>query len=159
MPVIPTDGVSTRALNNPVDGYIALFKLEKGITLNKLTINVTAVGASGTFKVGIFSEDGQTKYGEATSGTISGTGKATLTFSNLALPSGNLLFLFVAVGSANITLSRWGIMATVNSLKDLASEPSLVGVLTVSSGTIPSTVTISSISASDDAAMVFRLDN
>ena len=158
-PIVPTDGVSTRALNNPVDGYCALFNLTRGITLNKLTVNVTAVGASGTFKVGIFSEDGQTKYGEATSGTVSGASEVTLTFSALVLPAGNLWFLFVSVGAANITVSRYGIMATVTALKDVTSEPSVCGVLTVSSGTIPSTVTVASISASEEGAMVIRLDN
>lgn len=158
-PVIPTDGVSTRALNNPVDGYLGLFNLPRKITLNKLTFNVTAVGASGTFKIGIFSEDGQTKYGEAETASISSTGEKTVTFSNLALPAGNLIFLAVSVGSANITVSRWGIMATVTELKDLTSEPSICGVLTVTSGTIPATVTIASISASEEGCFVWRLDN
>ena len=159
LPVVPTDGVSSRALNNPVDGYCALFNLTRGITVNKLTVNVTTVGASGTFKVGIFSENGQTKYGEATSSTVSGGGEVTLTFSNLVLPAGNLWFLFVSVGGANITLSRWGIMATAGGLKDVTSEPSVCGVLTVTSGTIPATMTIASVSASDEGAMVIRLDN
>lgn len=159
LPVQPTDGVSTRALNNPVDGYIGLFRLVRGITLNKLTVNVTAVGGSGTFKVAIYSEDGQTKYGEATSGTVSGGGEVTLTFSNLVLPAGNLWFLFVSVGAANITVSRYGIMGTVTALKDVSSEPSTVGVLTVTSGTPPATVTVSSISATEEGCMVIRLDN
>lgn len=158
-PVLPTNGVSTRALNNPVDGYIGLFNFVRGITLNKLTFYVTAVGASGTFKVGIFSADGQTKYGEATSGTISGTGEATITFSNLVLPSGNLLILAVSVGAASITLSRWAIMATVTELKDLTSEPTLCGVYTCTSGTVPATITIASISASEEGCFVWRLDN
>lgn len=158
-PVVPTDGVNTRTLSNPVDSYLALFNLTRGITLNKLTVNVTAVAVSGTFKVGIFSEDGQTKYGEATSATVSGASEVTLTFSALVLPAGNLWFQFVSVSGASITISRYGIMATVTALKDVTSEPSICGTLTVTSGTIPATLTLASISATEEGAFVIRLDN
>lgn len=160
MPVLPATTVNTKGMANPVDGYVALFNLVRGITLNKLTLNVTAVGVAGTIKVGIFSEDGQTKYGEATSGTISGTGEATITFSNLVLPAGNLIFLFVTVGSANITFSRWVFVTTVDGLRDVTSEPSITGQYTCTSGTVPSTITLASISVTTDGGQfLMRLDN
>lgn len=159
-PVIPCVAITTQALGNPVDGYVALFNLVRGITLNKLTINVTAVGSAGTLKVGIFSADGQTKYGEATSGTISGTGEQSFTFSNLVLPAGNLYFFFCSVSSANITVTRWVPLATVSGLKDVTSEPTITGQYTITSGTIPATITLASIGAADDGGTILiRLDN
>ena len=158
-PLMPYSGVGTRALNNNVDGYLHMFTLDKQITVNKISFNITAVGSSGTFNVGIFSEDGQTRHISVTTGTISGTGIASVSVSAVTLSAGNYYLLLGSVSSANITVSQWSAASPASDLKAVSSEPTVCGTYTVSASTMPSTITLASISSVTDGAFVFRLDN
>lgn len=158
-PLMPYSGVGARALNNNVDGYVHMFSLDKQIVVNKITFNVTAVGTSGTFNIGIFSEDGQTRYISVTTASISGTGLVTTAVSAVTLPAGNYIMLLGSVSTADISVSEWAALSPVSALRAVSSEPTLCGTYTVTASTMPSTITLASISSGTDGAFVFRLDN
>lgn len=161
-PVLPEDGVSTRVLNNNVDAYAYAFKLERKITVNKITFNVTAVGAAGTLNIGIFSQDGQTRHISVTTGSISGTGLVTVAVSAVTLTPGIYYLVVGSVSTASITVSTYADAATISALKLVTSEPRLQGVLTVTASTMPTTFSTSdsgTFQNASDNSMVIRLDN
>lgn len=158
-PLMPYDGVGTKALNNNVDGYVHMFSLDKQIIVNKITLNVTAVGAAGTINIGIFSADGQTRHISVTTASISGSGLVTTSVSAVTLPAGNYYMLLGSVSTADITFSQWAALSPVSALRAVSSEPTLTGSYTVTASTMPSTITLASISSGTDGAFVFRLDN
>jgi hypothetical protein len=158
-PLMPYSGVSTRILSNNVDGYIHMFSLTKQITVNKITLNVTAVDAAGTINIGIFSADGQTRHISVTTASISGTGLVTTSVSAVTLPAGNYYMLLGSVSTASVTFSTWATLSPIDGLRAVSSEPTLSGVYTVTASTMPSTVTLASISSGTESCFTFRLDN
>lgn len=158
-PLMPYSGVGTRSLGNNVDGYIHMFSLDRQITVNKITFNVTAVGTSGTINIGIFSADGQTRHISVTTGTISGTGLVTTSVSAVSLPAGNYYMLLGSVSTADVTFTQWSAASPASNLRAVSSEPTLCGGYTVTASTMPSTITLASISSGPDGAFTFRLDN
>lgn len=158
-PLMPYSGAGTRALNNNVDGYVHLFSLDKQIIVNKITINVTAVGASGTINIGVFSADGQTRHISVTTGTISGTGLVTTSVSAVTLPAGNYLLLLGSVSTADISVSQWTALSPISAFRAVSGEPTICGTYTVTASTMPATLTLASISSGTDGAFAFRLDN
>lgn len=158
-PLMPYSGAGTRALNNNVDGYVHMFSLAKKIVVNKITFNVTAVGAAGTINIGIFSADGQTRHISVTTASISGTGLVTTAVSAVTLPAGNYYMLLGSVSTANVTFSTWATLSPLDGLRAVSSEPTLTGTYTVTASTMPSTITLASISSGTEACFAFRLDN
>ena len=160
MPLLHTVALGTRSMSNNVDGFIGAFKLDHAITVNKITLNVTAVGAAGVYNIGIFSMDGQTRHISVATASISGTGKVTTAVGAVTLPAGIYYYMMGSVGSANVTFSRWTPLATASDMRELTSEPTLCGQYTVTASTMPATVTPASIAATDDGGtFLFRLDN
>ncbi len=158
-PLMPYSGAGTRALNNNVDGYVHMFSLSKKIVVNKITLNVTAVGAAGTINIGIFSADGQTRHISVTTASISGTGLVTTAVSAVTLPAGNYYMLLGSVSTANVTFSTWASLAPLADLRAVSSEPTISGTYTVTASTMPSTITLASISSGTESNFAFRLDN
>lgn len=162
MPMTPSVAVGTRVINNDVDAWVWTFFLPFAITVNKITLNVTAVAVAGTVKVGIFSEDGQTREISVTSGSISGTGLVTISVSAVTLGAGVHKFCIVRGASTNVTFSAWIDLATVENLTNVSSEPLYNGQLTVTANTMPSTVELAASGTYqdvDDGSVIFRLDN
>lgn len=158
-PIVPYSSVGTRPLNNNVDGYLALFRVDRAITVNKLSFNVTAVGVTGTLKIGVFSADGQTQYISIETASISGAGIVTTAVSSVALAAGNYYIVFLSVSTASITVNQWTVVSGAGDLRAIASEPTLCGVYTCTASTMPATLTIASISSNAYGNTVFRLDN
>jgi hypothetical protein len=159
LPLLWFSGVSTGSNNNNTFARGYLTKLVKGITLNKISFRVTAVGTAGVLKIGIYSEDGQTQYLDLNTASISTTGEKTTAVSSVVLPAGNYWFFLLPVGTAAITVSTFAPMTTVVDMNDITSEISLAGDYSCAASTLPATMTISSISANENNMTVFRLDN
>lgn len=161
-PIVICSAITTRGMSNTADAYGYAFRLVKGITVNKISFNVTAVGAAGTVRIGVYSEDGQTREIDVTSGTISGTGVATVSVSAVALSAGIHYIIFAIQTGANLTFSSWQALATVDTFSSISSEPRLMGVLTVTAGALPTTFTTTSSGtwqSDTSGGVVVRLDN
>jgi hypothetical protein len=127
-------------------GYAGSFILPTSITVNKISFYVSAVTASGTLIFGIYSADGQTRYLNDTTGTISVASAAhTHTVSAaFTLMQGQYYFVLVPVSTANITVHAHDRMDTAAFINTITSEPKLFGTLTVTAGTLPTTFNPSS---------------
>jgi len=154
-PVIPYENTSgTSGLYDNTVMNVFMFSITQQITFTKVSLYV-GVGATGTFKLGIFSEDGQTRYATATSASVTADALNTVTVSSTTLPPGNYWLGLLSVDVSGIDLIAY----TCNSnFSVLSGEPLLAGVYTVTADTIPTTITLASISDDPSTTSIFRLD-
>ena len=133
--------LATVQMNSNTTGYTSSFTLPFAITINKLSFYVSAVGAAGTFKIGIFSINGQTRYCNETTATISATGVHTHTMSApLSLTPGVYYYVFVPVSTTDLTLHAYQTHTTSGAaLSTISGKPEAYGTQTVTAGTLPST--------------------
>lgn len=161
-PIVICSAITTRGMSNTADAYGYAFRLTKAITVNKISFNVTAVGGAGTVRIGVYSYDGQTRHIDVTSASISSGGVKTVSVSAVNLPAGNYFIIFAIQTGANLTFTSWTALATVEALKDISSEPLLMGVLTVTAGALPSTfspIASGTWQADTSGSVVARFDN
>lgn len=153
----PASGsVGTGTINNAVNttGTVQSIVVPVRIVVNAITINVTAVGTTGTLGLGIFSADGQTRLISVTTASISGTGLVSTAVSAVTLEPGMYWFVVVPIGTAGITLTSWSSIALVSA----TGKTTLNGTYSVTASTMPSTLTLSSI-AGGGGGNACRLDN
>jgi len=152
------DGVATLRMNVNTTAHYGSFTLETAITVNKITINASAVGVAGTYDIGIYSENGQTQIATVTTASISGTGDVTTSFAGaFNLSPGNYYVVMVGNGTADVTFQIWD---TMNRLDNLSGEPVHVGTSTVTAGTLPATFDpTTNITFAANHMIQFRFDN
>jgi hypothetical protein len=153
-------GQSNKSISGNTTMNIARYVFTKEITAQKLSFYIGAVSASGTFKIAIYSEDGTSKILEYTTSTISGAGVITDTFSSVNIPAGTYYVAFLPVGSTSVTLRGYSLAGLSTSQYNAPTgEPAVMGTLTVTADTIPSTVDPTAISVATDTGLAFRLDD
>lgn len=138
----PNNGASVSVtMSSNTTGYTGGFTIPASIVLNKISFYIGTVGTAGTFKLGIYSADGQTRYLNDTTASISATGLFTHTLSSaLAITGGQFYFVIVPVGTANISFFCYNYLVTVGTaFNPLTGEPKLYGTQTVTAGTLPTT--------------------
>lgn len=150
-------GMSNITINSNTTGYTSSFTLPAQITVNKLSVACTTATTAGTIKIGIYSEDGQTKHIDITTASISATGIVTTAVSAVTLSAGRYYAVIVPVSTTNINL-RSAAMADEIITNGVTSEPDLMGTQTVTAGTLPTTFTTSSLTSNTNAALI-RFDN
>lgn len=161
-PVLPATGVTATGVSNDVDASVGSFILEKAMTVNKLSFYCSAVTTAGTVKIGIFSEDGQTRHISITTASVAGAGVVTTAVGAVSLTAGTYYVVLVRGALTNITVSTYTDMATALNLANVASEPLVRGLLTVTANTMPATFTVTSSGSYQDIAnkgLIIRLDN
>lgn len=153
--------LGTITYSSNTTGYTSQFYLPFAITVNKISFVVDATPVDGTIKIGIYSEDGQTKEIDVTSGTLSATGVLyTVAVAGIALTAGVHYLVIVPVSTAQITVYCYNRGTGIDLFNVVTSEPKLFGTQVVTAGTLPTTFTPSSITASDSGLLAyFRLDN
>jgi len=143
--------------------YVGAFNLPAAITVNKISFNVSSHTTNGVMRVGVYSEDGQTKEIDVTSGTITGTGVVTVSVSAVTLSTGNHYIAMVGDGTVNVSISTFIPSASGEiswSQGGVSSEPIYSGTVSTTGGNLPSTITPGSISvATTKEQMIVRLDN
>ena len=139
-PLVPgTDGpygYSTQAFSSNTTARVSRIHLDRPKLVSTVSFNATAVGASGTIAFAIFSEDGQTRYINDATGTISGTGIVTKDVTDTWLPAGVYYLMAVSQSSANVTFNSYiplFLVAAPSGARELS------GTVTVTAGTIPDT--------------------
>jgi hypothetical protein len=132
------------------------------ITVNKLSFVVQLVSVAGTFKIAMYSEDGQTKIIDQVSATISSTGLKTISLgAPITIPRGYYYLCVVGISTVFVDLWGWtlatgGVSTTLANT--VSSEPRFAGYVAVSAGTPPSTFDPTALTASDRIPLI-RFDN
>jgi len=136
------------------------------IVVNKISFRTgTTSPTSGTWDLTIYSEDGQTQKIAVTTGTVDTADTIyTTAVAGVTLEAGIYYIGINANGTATADLLTW-----TNTLKpfstaagltgDVASEPVLVGIITITAGTPPATITPGSITDTASRTLIIRLDN
>jgi len=163
--LVPTTETNT-GLSVNTTGFVGQVVVPFGITVNKLSFNTSFVTTTGTVKVVLYSEDGQTKIIDVTSGSLPASGSpaiATISVSSVSVSAGVYYIFICPVSTTNVTIEVY-LSNTESSVSTalnggVTSEPKISGTLTITAGTPPATFTPSSITASDQKTMIFRLDN
>lgn len=156
-PVGLSTASGTQAFAVNTTQWVGLVNVPTQITVNKVSVNITAVGTSGTLDIVVYSEDGQTQYINVTTASISGTGKVTTSVGSVVLPAGNYYIGINPNSTADITLTVQSVVA--NDLRDISSEPVLVGTIAISAGTPATTFNPVTNIATGTAVPLVRLDN
>ncbi len=139
---------------------IGLVNIPTKITVNKISAEIVVNSAAGTSKWALFSENGQTKVFEHTTTSISGTGVQTQTLSApVEVNAGNYWIAVLPVGTTGLEYRAYNTNVSGSALQSVTSEPVLMGTLTVTANTIPSTITPTSITGTTSTVPIFRFDN
>lgn len=165
--VVPNNGYAQTTTNSNTTAFVGEITVDAPITVNKISFAVNTIAASGTVKIAIFSCDGQTKYFEVTTATISAANSIVQTaVSSITLNPGIYTIMIVPVGSTNLVGYYWNTNnnapfggGTINLSKDISGKNIMQGSLTVTAGTIPATFTPSSVTYVDHTTLIVRLDN
>lgn len=159
-PVLIATGIGTVSIATPTTMHLGAIEFNQTITVNKLTFGIGGFSSSGTMKVGIYSYDGTSKLLDATTSTISGTGIQTINLgSPVVIAAGQYYVAMVSV-SGSFSPQVFQTDGSSESLFSAVSgKATLVGTLTVTSGTLPSTITPSAITSADDRTLAIRYDN
>lgn len=114
---------------------------------------------NGTYKIALFTEDGQTQIFSYTTPTISTDGLHTDTISSTIIYPGFYYIVMLPVGTASASFRISVRDNTVGgALDSIASAPVTSGTITVTASTMPSTITPSAITSANNAGLIFRLD-
>lgn len=152
---------STVEVAAPTTGYASLFRVETSMQVNKISFSASTVTVSGSFKLGIFSEDGQSQLLDQTTGTVSSTGLFTQTLdSTLLLPQGNYYLVLVPISTTDVFLRSYDPFSSAD-LSVISGEPVPYGTLSVTSGTLPTTFdpTVDITSDTNAGLPIARFDN
>ena len=150
------------SLNSNTTASVAMFSIPFNITVNKISVNVAGHTTNGTVKIGLYNEDGQTQAFAVTTATITGAGVVTTAVSSVTVTAGNYYLVCLPTGTTSTQFSGYNVDSG-NGMRNLgeliSSEPVLIGTLTVSADTLPTTFTPSSITTGVYTTPGFRLDN
>lgn len=143
----PTQGVdggslATVTYNSNTTGYTVSYDVPFAITVTSIDIRASGTaGTAGTIDIGIYSEDGQTKLIDVTSGTINASAVYHTAVSSVALTPGRYYLVIVPNGTASVELNAWDLIGV--NFGD-TGEPVLAGTQTVTASTLPTTFNPSS---------------
>lgn len=157
-PISFTNGNSSSSLATTTTMSIGQVNFALPITVNKITFVTSGYSASGTVKFGMWSADGSTQIFTHESGTVNADAVFTTTLASPVLISaGQYYFGAVATGTSNFAIRTSGTLS--DDYGTVSGEPKIEGSYTVSAGTIPSTITPTSITQAQSKTPLVRLDN
>lgn len=155
-PITPAPTATTGSYSTSILGYTALQNIPGGITVNKITFSTDTVTTVGTFKLGFYSEDGQTQIASVTSGNVSSSGASVITVSSIIFSPGNYYTVLVPV-SLNAIFNAWATSATPD-FRTVVGKETYSGQQSVIGGTLPATFNPSTLTVIG-TAVALRLDN
>lgn len=166
LPVDTSNADPTTAVTpaNNTTGYVGQVIFPVGITVNKITHRLVASQAAANFKVGLYSNDGQTQILNATIPSDNALETVTLGAA-VYVPAG--IYYWVVVSDQATPTHQFCSWATNNNsssiaslYKDVTSEPIMEGTITVTASTLPTTFNpVSDITGSLGRTLTVRLDN
>ncbi len=155
---------TSTAFNGNTTAFVGRIVIPFKITANKVTIDIGIFSVSGTLKIALFAENGQSQIFSFTTASITATGLVITTLgAATVIPAGIYYIVVVPVSTVNIRPATWKSVHTFNVLSSLfngvTGSPDRSGILTVTADTMPATIDPTSLTTGDDYALVFRLDN
>lgn len=128
------------------------------ITANKITFALQTAGTTEVAYLGMWTEDGQTRLFSVTTPAMAAS-PVTTTLSSVVITPG-IYYIGYILSAGSVDARSYNTSATgASDLRAVTSEPITEGTYTVTANTIPSTVTIASITAAASKTLLFRLDN
>ncbi len=159
-PVILATGSTTASLSTNTTMRVGSVNVVNSITVNTLTCQTTDFSSGGTFKVALFTYDGSTKVFEVTSASVAGDGVKNIVLSApTAVAAGQYYVAVVGVSGAFGVSVYSTDTTTFGIVNSVSAKARFEGTVTVSAGTIPSTITPSSITSAQNNGLVFRITN
>lgn len=136
--------------------YLSLYFIPFSIAFTQITY-YAGVGSSGSFKLGIYSEDGQNRYLSTTGTVVTDDALNTITVSSTSLTPG---YYWIGwndpVGTETLIVQTYA-PGGANTVFATAS-PQMGGVLTITPGTIPTTFNPALVTSDPDEALIIRFD-
>lgn len=167
--VIPKAYLWFTSAGNPVNTFncfvnttaiVGMVNIPGKITANQILIDPVGVSTAGTYKLALFSEDGQTQLFSVTTATISTAVATVTTLPSVVINPGNYYIMILSQGTASSSFRCWATQGSDTSLfASTGSRAVYEGNLTVTANTIPATITPSAIVYANGQTMIFRLDN
>jgi hypothetical protein len=164
-PLSNTDSIVINALGGSANTVVemALFNIPQKITISRFTFKVSSVNVAGKYNIGIYSEDGQTRYLATTTVSYSGTGmKVATTSSPVTLLPGNYWIAIQSNGTANLEFFGWGRDTDADEFLYDSQRTFYSGTTTATASTLPTSFATSSINniiaSPQNKALLFRLD-
>ncbi len=153
-------------MNTNTEMRLAQVMFPFGIVANKISCFCTGgVNTAGTLDITLYSEDGQSQIFSVTTGTISASGIVTTSLSAVSIPAGVYYLGVNTNGTADLSMYFYtsnevdGDTSGVKSFSVISGEPTLIGTYTITAGTPPATITLSSITYASEKLLAVRLDN
>ena len=142
--------------------HLGLVVVPFRITINKITFRSGGVQSGNTIDIAMYSEDGATRYFNVTSAAVSATWTYyTITLGAPVTLEPGLYWIGSAINTAPGTIPEF--MVYTCTVDDdtfaVASEPVLEGTIVITAGTLPTTITPSSITFGKENTLALRLDN
>lgn len=156
-PLAPVASIGTASVDTNTTMRVYLVDIPVAITVNKISLNVTAVNTAGTVDLSVYTADGQQRPISVTSASISATGISTTAVSAVTLKAGTYFLAINTNSTTDIVCSNWGIGAI--GIREVTSEPTLVGTVTISAGAPPTTFNPAADITVGQTGIIFRLDN
>lgn len=159
LPLTPNSSAAAVANTSQTVRKTGLFRVAGRITVNQLTFTVGAVTTAGTYKICVYSEDGQTKVIDVTSGAPAVGANNVAVAGSPVLSSG---LYYVAMGCAatcSNTVFQWTTVSVpgFNAATSPAGKEVLEGTTTHTSGTC--NATLPAITAAISSTPLIRFDN
>lgn len=144
--------------------YVGLFNLPATMTVSQITWRSPAVTTTGAMNITVYSEDGQTKYFNLATQSISASGTYTDALSTpVTLSPGNYYLMMSADATASASVFFWNYYQGAGGAGDfvnvLSGYPTYCGSLTISLGVPPATFDPSAVSALNDSLLECRMDS
>lgn len=161
MPSFPETGSAGGGQNSNTTAYMGQILISAPIITNQITVeNFGIPSIPGKVKIGLYTDDGQTKVFEITTNDIVGAGLVTTILSSSKLINSGYYYLVVVpieTASVNlITYARGSVSA--NFLKP-PGKNILQGTITVPANTLPTAFDPTTIIYSEPRCIQSRLDN
>lgn len=159
--VTATSTFGITQVNANTTALCGLWNLPAQLSIGRITLfSEDTAGTAGTLDIGIYSENGNTKFIDVTTGSVSAndTFYTTAVSPAVTLTAGNYYMCIVPNGTADvqITMHR-GNNGFWNT--NPSSEPVYGGVLTVTAGTLPATFDPTALTGATAQMLFARFDN
>lgn len=155
------DGLNNQTVNVNTTMFVGQIVVPFTMTANDISYQINPVTTPGTIKIALFSEDGQTKVFEQTTASLSATGLHTTALSSpTTINAGVYYVAIVPVSTTDVGVYCYVEEQNTTGLASgVSGKPVLTGTVTVTAGTVPSTITPGSVSYNSTGTLYLRLDN
>lgn len=154
-----SSSVVATAMNSSLLGYTGLFNLPVSMSVNNITLDVASVLIQGTFRVGIFTEDGQTQATSVLFSSITTNGVKSSNVSSVLLGAGNYYSVVTPI-DGNVAIKSWPTNASPgDGFSSIIGKQFYSGTQVITANNLPFSFVPSILTAANGETIVMRLDN